>query len=95
VTRSLHLAAVPCFLSVRGRTVVMMLLLTAANGLVWLWVWAAFEGRPTLVGSAMLAYGLGLRHAVDANAWKRVAARAPVKWAVRQCGQIARRIPDL
>jgi len=45
----------------------MMLLLVAANGLAWLWVWAVFNGTPPLIGAAMLAYGLGLRHAVDAD----------------------------
>jgi len=45
----------------------MMILLAAANALVWLWVWVAFDGRPALVGTAVLAYGLGLRHAVDAD----------------------------
>jgi high-affinity nickel-transport protein len=45
----------------------MMVLLAAANALVWLWVWVAFDGRPALVGTAVLAYGLGLRHAVDAD----------------------------
>ena len=45
----------------------MMILLAAANALVWLWVWVTFDGRPVLVGTAVLAYGLGLRHAVDAD----------------------------
>ncbi len=45
----------------------MLLLLAAANAGVWLWVWIAFAGRPGLVGTAVLAYGLGLRHAVDAD----------------------------
>jgi len=45
----------------------MMILLAAANALVWLWVWVAFDGHPALVGTAVLAYGLGLRHAVDAD----------------------------
>jgi high-affinity nickel-transport protein len=67
LTNSFHLAAAPNPLSVRARTVVMMVLLAAANALVWLWVWVAFDGRPALVGTAVLAYGLGLRHAVDAD----------------------------
>jgi high-affinity nickel-transport protein len=67
LTNSFHLAPVPNPLSVRVRTVVMMILLAAANALVWLWVWVAFDGRPALVGTAVLAYGLGLRHAVDAD----------------------------
>jgi high-affinity nickel-transport protein len=51
----------------RNRAIVMMTMLAAANGLVWLWAWAVFKGNPTLIGTAMLAYGLGLRHAVDAD----------------------------
>src|SRR6516162_5076405 len=42
-------------------------LLVAANLLVWLWAFAAFAGRPALLGTALLAYILGLRHAVDAD----------------------------
>ncbi len=45
----------------------MMALLAGANGLAWLWAWTAIEGRPGLLGAAVLAYGLGLRHAVDAD----------------------------
>ena len=67
MTRFIPSDALSCFLSVRGRTVAMLLLLVAANGFVWLWVWVVFEGRPALLGAAMLAYGLGLRHAVDAD----------------------------
>jgi nickel/cobalt transporter (NiCoT) family protein len=42
-------------------------LLFAANGLVWAWALIALAGRPTLLGTALLAYVLGLRHAVDAD----------------------------
>jgi nickel/cobalt transporter (NiCoT) family protein len=45
----------------------MMFLLAVANVLVWVWAWAAFDGSPALLGTALLAYGLGLRHAVDAD----------------------------
>jgi len=38
-----------------------------ANALVWTWAVVALAGRPTLVGTAFLAYVLGLRHAVDAD----------------------------
>src|SRR5581483_3100984 len=41
--------------------------LGAANLLAWLWAWAAFRGSPMLLGTALLAYGFGLRHAVDAD----------------------------
>jgi nickel/cobalt transporter (NiCoT) family protein len=45
----------------------MMGLLAVGNGLAWLRAWTAFEGRSAQVGAAVLAYGLGLRHAVDAD----------------------------
>jgi high-affinity nickel-transport protein len=67
LTNTFQLATAPNPLSVRGRAVAMLLVLAAANAGVWLWVWVAFDGRPGLVGAAVLAYGLGLRHAVDAD----------------------------
>lgn len=42
-------------------------LLTAANLAAWAWAWAAFHDRPTLLGTALLAWVFGLRHAVDAD----------------------------
>ena len=39
----------------------------AANVAAWLWALAAFHAHPILLGTALLAYGLGLRHAVDAD----------------------------
>ena len=42
-------------------------LLFAANVVVWAWAFIALSGHPTLLGTAMLAYVLGLRHAVDAD----------------------------
>jgi high-affinity nickel-transport protein len=41
--------------------------LTAANALAWGWALAAFAGQPVLIGTAVLAYSLGLRHALDAD----------------------------
>jgi high-affinity nickel-transport protein len=41
--------------------------LAVANAGVWAWAFAAFHGTPVLLGTALLAYGLGLRHAVDAD----------------------------
>ncbi len=41
--------------------------LIAANVLAWLWAFAVFRDKPVLLGSALLAYSLGLRHAVDAD----------------------------
>jgi high-affinity nickel-transport protein len=42
-------------------------LIVAANLVAWLWAFAAFAGQPALLGTALLAYVLGLRHAVDAD----------------------------
>ena len=41
--------------------------LIAGNILVWLWAVAVLGGRPVLLGTALLAYTFGLRHAVDAD----------------------------
>jgi len=38
-----------------------------ANAAAWVWAWALFAGRPTLLGTAFLAWVFGLRHAVDAD----------------------------
>ncbi len=38
-----------------------------ANLLVWAWALTAFRHYPLLLGTSLLAYGLGLRHAVDAD----------------------------
>jgi high-affinity nickel-transport protein len=37
------------------------------NAAAWAWAFAAFHAYPILLGTALLAYGLGLRHAVDAD----------------------------
>lgn len=41
--------------------------LIAANLAAWAWAWLAFADRPTLLGTAALAYMFGLRHAFDAD----------------------------
>jgi nickel/cobalt transporter (NiCoT) family protein len=51
----------------RARIVALYVFLTAINALAWIWAAAAFADRPTLLGTALLAYVLGLRHAVDAD----------------------------
>ena len=42
-------------------------LLTCINLLAWLWAWLAFHTQPALMGTALLAWVLGLRHALDAD----------------------------
>jgi nickel/cobalt transporter (NiCoT) family protein len=41
--------------------------LIAANIAAWAWAWHAFADRPALLGTALLAWVFGLRHAVDAD----------------------------
>ena len=41
--------------------------LFAVNLLVWVWAFAAFHSHPLLLATALIAYGFGLRHAVDAD----------------------------
>lgn len=40
-------------------------LLVALNIGAWAWALLAFHGHPVLLGTAVMAYGFGLRHAVD------------------------------
>jgi high-affinity nickel-transport protein len=41
--------------------------LAVANLAAWAWALFAFHAHPVLLGTALLAYGFGLRHAVDAD----------------------------
>jgi high-affinity nickel-transport protein len=41
--------------------------LALANLAAWAWALLAFHAHPVLLGTALLAYGFGLRHAVDAD----------------------------
>ena len=41
--------------------------LIVANALAWLWAFSEFGTNPVLMGTALLAYSFGLRHAVDAD----------------------------
>jgi nickel/cobalt transporter (NiCoT) family protein len=43
------------------------IVLIAANALAWGWAFAAFHGHPVLLATGFIAYGFGLRHAVDAD----------------------------
>jgi len=42
-------------------------LLFVFNAAVWIWAFVTLSAHPTLLGTALLAYVLGLRHAVDAD----------------------------
>lgn len=52
---------------VRGKLIGIYGVLTAINVLAWGWALAEFHAYPVLLGTALLAYGFGLRHAVDAD----------------------------
>src|ERR1700739_1320816 len=51
----------------RGRIAGIYGLLILANLAAWIWAFIAFAGQPVLIGTAVLAYSLGLRHAIDAD----------------------------
>jgi nickel/cobalt transporter (NiCoT) family protein len=53
--------------NLRGRIIRIYGLLIAVNVAAWGWALSAFHDYPVLLGTAFLAYGFGLRHAVDAD----------------------------
>jgi nickel/cobalt transporter (NiCoT) family protein len=53
--------------NVRGKVAGLYGILLLFNGAAWFWAAAAFRHYPVLLGTALLAYSLGLRHAVDAD----------------------------
>jgi high-affinity nickel-transport protein len=53
--------------NLRGRIVAIYAILFAFNITAWLWASIAFHRYPVLLGTALLAYSFGLRHAVDAD----------------------------
>lgn len=58
--------------------------LVAANLAAWAWALALFHDQPLMIGTALLAWGLGLRHAVDAD---HIAAIDNVTRKLMQDGQ--------
>ncbi len=70
--------------SLRQRVIRVAVILIAANLGAWAWTLTALAGRPMLLGTALLAYGLGLRHAVDAD---HIAAIDNVTRRLMQQGQ--------
>jgi nickel/cobalt transporter (NiCoT) family protein len=52
---------------VKGKVIGIYVFLIAVNLGAWAWALIAFHSRPVLLGTALLAYGFGLRHAVDAD----------------------------
>jgi len=53
--------------NLRGRIIAIYAILIPANVLAWIWALIAFRDQPVLLGTALLAYTFGLRHAVDAD----------------------------
>jgi high-affinity nickel-transport protein len=70
--------------STRHRIGWMFAMLVAANIAAWGWAFALFQAQPLMLGTAMLAWGLGLRHAVDAD---HIAAIDNVTRKLMQDGQ--------
>ncbi len=58
--------------------------LIVGNVAAWVWAIAAFRHFPLLLGTCLLAYGLGLRHAIDAD---HIAAIDNVTRAMLQSGR--------
>ena len=56
-----------CCGDLRGRIIAIYTLLLLFNLGAWLWAGIAFRHYPLLMGTALLAYSFGLRHAVDAD----------------------------
>ncbi len=52
---------------IRGKAIGLSLVLVGANAAAWIWALVAFRDYPLLLGTALLAYSFGLRHAVDAD----------------------------
>ena len=53
--------------STKVRSILLLSGLVGINALVWLLTWSAAHRVPVLAASGLLAYGFGLRHAVDAD----------------------------
>jgi nickel/cobalt transporter (NiCoT) family protein len=53
--------------AIRKRIIGIYGLLIAMNLAIWALAIMAFEGNPVLIGTALIAYSFGLRHAVDAD----------------------------
>jgi high-affinity nickel-transport protein len=51
----------------RQRLTVLFSCLVVGNIAAWIWAFVALKGNPVLIGTALLAYTFGLRHAVDAD----------------------------
>ncbi|MBV9247863.1 MAG: HoxN/HupN/NixA family nickel/cobalt transporter [Acetobacteraceae bacterium] len=55
------------FSELRHRLIALYVLLSILNFAAWAWAFYIFRNHPVMLGTALLAYGFGLRHAVDAD----------------------------
>jgi high-affinity nickel-transport protein len=69
---------------VRRHTIGIYALLIAGNVAAWAWALMVFRHQPLLLGTALIAYGFGLRHAVDPD---HIAAIDNVTRKLMQQGQ--------
>ena len=53
--------------NLRGKIIGVYFLLLAANAAAWTWALVTFHDYPVLLGTPILAYSFGLRHAFDAD----------------------------
>jgi nickel/cobalt transporter (NiCoT) family protein len=53
--------------AVMRRVLTLYAVLIPANIAAWVWAFVLLHDRPVLLGTAALAYGFGLRHAIDAD----------------------------
>jgi high-affinity nickel-transport protein len=68
----------------RRRLIAVYAVLIGGNIFIWLWAFMVLGDRPLLLGTALLAYTFGLRHAVDAD---HIAAIDNVTRKLMQQGQ--------
>ncbi len=53
--------------TIGSKVITLYIILIAASLLAWAWAFISFRGDPLLLATALIAYGFGLRHAVDAD----------------------------
>ncbi|TPJ57244.1 HoxN/HupN/NixA family nickel/cobalt transporter [Mesorhizobium sp. B2-7-1] len=68
----------------KARLITIYSVLAVLNVGAWIWAFIAFHDKPALLGVALVIYGLGLRHAVDAD---HIAAIDNVTRKLMQNGQ--------
>lgn len=53
--------------TLKARIITIYGVLAVINIGAWIWAFIAFHSNPTMLGVSLVIYGLGLRHAVDAD----------------------------